>query len=126
MPPEMIASSSLALSDVLTVIAIIVGLTIQSWGAWRWLANRFMAEEKARQDLAQHGQESLSRALAQIERVSERGRIERAKLDGRIMRLEDRVSRTLTQEEIADIFRAEITPLKDILRTALALPPVKP
>lgn len=125
MPPEMIASSSLALSDVLTIIGVIVTVVVQSWVFLRWLSTQLGKRDEALAQVVRDREEALSRLMSTVDRVAERDSLARSKIETRVMRLEDRVAHLVTQDQLRDVFRQELVPIKDTLRTALALPPVR-
>lgn len=106
----------IVLSDVLTIIGIILALVIQSWAYLRSQAKRAEEQDEAIGLVAKEFAHEVKTMTGKMDAIRDHSRTEIARLDRDMVTLRERLSQMPSRSDMETIIRDRITPLESDLR----------
>lgn len=111
----------MTLDTVLTIISIVMGLAVQSWGVWKWLSGEF-AKRDAAINVAVHERNQVVTAIrAESNAAREHMRTEISRIDRDISgvraEVRERLATLPTRQEQETMLRERVAPLESDLRS---------
>lgn len=118
MPPGI--EATFALSDLLTILGIVIGLAVQSWAFQRWLVKQFDARDQAIADATRERNQMIESLRTQGSTARDQTRNEIARVDRDIAMLRSEVRERLavipSRKDLDDALRDRVAPLESDLR----------
>ena len=118
MPAE--CGSGFALSDLLTIVGLVVTLSIQSWAFWRWLSSQFDRRDREIDDAVRERNVMVTAIRNEASVARDAARADIARVDRDIASLRNEVSVKLamipTREAMESMLRDRVLPLESDLR----------
>lgn len=113
MPPEL--QTSMAVTDVLTLIGLALGVIGQTWIAFRWITRQFDArDEKLRAAIYDWNKETR-RMAEQLAIVRAESTADAARMDTDIARIEERIENIPTLKEFGSMLDNRLAPLFELI-----------
>lgn len=118
MPPDL--GTTFALSDLLTILGIVIGLAVQSWGFQRWLTKQFDERDDAIAAATRERNQMIDALRTQGNTAREQTRNEIARVDRDVAILRSEVRERLavipSRKDLDDALRDRVSPLESDLR----------
>ncbi len=113
MPPEL--QTSMAVTDVLTLIGLALGVIGQTWIAFRWITRQFEARDEKLRSAIYDWNKETRRMAEQLAIVRAESTADAARMDTDIARIEGRIENIPTLKEFGIMLDNRLAPLFELI-----------
>jgi len=113
MPPEL--QTSMAVTDVLTLIGLALGVIGQTWIAFRWITRQFEARDEKLRSAIYDWNKETRRMAEQLAIVRAESTADAARMDTDIARIEERIENIPTLKELGSMLDNRLAPLFELI-----------
>ena len=113
MPPEL--QTFIAVTDVLTLIGLALGVIGQTWIAFRWITRQFEARDEKLRSAIYDWNKETRRMAEQLAIVRAESTADAARMDTDIARIEERIENIPTLKEFGSMLDNRLAPLFELI-----------
>lgn len=113
MPPEL--QTSMAVTDVLTLIGLALGVIGQTWIAFRWITRQFEARDEKLRSAIYDWNKETRRMAEQLAIVRAESTADAARMDTDIARIDGRIENIPTLKEFGIMLDNRLAPLFELI-----------